>query len=660
MKRIKLYSMVIVMGLASAGLVGDASIEELKEAGGINSTVAPKAVVPDTTTASKPKLIAPPVPQPVLNSEKIPLTPEVSATPKTAPMPPAQVTSVDTPPSTPQTTEPLAPSDAPKESSKKGHVQITIKDVERLTEDKKEQVQRVIPDVDQVFDDSYLDAKRQECMHLVTAGIDYFNAHTEDETWSAISDKQGGFVKGDLYLFVLTMKGICLAHGQESHLVWENLYDLRDSFGVAIVQKMIDKAKEGGGWVIYEWRNTVKVSYVRTMFKNGETYIIGAGYYPHSRENRVVGLVRDALNLFLELDAKNRPRDEVMGMISYPQGRFGYGDLFVYVMDQYGTIVAHGGNQDLIGINRMNHHDDRGNEVYKLMYQSIKDATGGVYFEEVIHGLSKKNYALKTKGKDGNEYVFISGYYEDVDQNTVVDLVRKAYRYMKLHGKGESIRAFSDKNGEFMSGGLYLTVYDSDGTILSDGSHVSQKGEKLSQKTDDNSDRIIRDILKVANTEGGWVTCRWKRSLKYVYVQKVNLGIETYILASGFYPLTKVETMILLVKNAQEFLENNSFDVACHEFVQIAGKFVLGDLFIFLFDSDGICYAYGDDRSVIWKRFIGQKDDDGRPYVKLFLDTVKKGPGKVTFSLGGVKRQVYVRPVEKDGDTYVIGSSYCL
>ena len=51
-------------------------------------------------------------------------------------------------------------------------------------------------------------------------------------------------------------------------------------------------------------------------------------------------------------------------------------------------------------------------------------------------------------------------------------------------------------------------------------------------------------------------------------------------------------------------------DEACRTFLKRDGKFIRGDLDLFIFDSAGICYLYGDDFDLIWRSLFNINDDD--------------------------------------------------
>ena len=79
------------------------------------------------------------------------------------------------------------------------------------------------------------------------------------------------------------------------------------------------------------------------------------------------------------------------------------------------------------------------------------------------------------------------------------------------------------------------------------------------------------------------------------------MGVDTYIIGSGMFPVIKPETMTLLVKSAIGYLQDHTEDEVFEKLVERKGEFIRGDLFVFALDLDGYCYAWGDDYQLIWK-----------------------------------------------------------
>jgi signal transduction histidine kinase len=502
------------------------------------------------------------------------------------------------------------------------------------------------------------ETKRKVAVDLVERGIAYMQQNSVDQAFNLFSNSRD-FIIGELYLFVYDEQGICLAHGQQNDLVWQNLWEYRDAYGLPIVQNLIKKAKEGGGWVTYGWRNSTKVSYVKQVTIDGKVYVVGTGYFPHSKEDSVVSLVKGAVALFNEAMSHKRAPENVFALISYSQGNFVLGDLYLYALDFDGNIVAQGDRPGLIGTNALNVADAAGVKVNQMVIEKLKGTHQGIWFEYISKKAHKRAYAEMVTDTKGKNYFIACGYYPDADRKRAVDLVRSGFRFMKANGLTLAVETINDKrDDQFQYGDLYLEVYTPKGICVAHGNNQDLVGKDFWDVQDQDGKFFVREMIKKASDQSGWVDYKTRNLFKSAYVEKISLGADSYIIVCGLYPISKRESTILLVKTAADFLNVNRREDAFRAFVNKKGKFVRGDLMISVFDSNGLCFAYGDDYDLIWKNLINVKDDDGKAFVRLLVNTAKNGSGQVSYRLNNVRKIAYVEPVEKDGKSYVVCSSY--
>ncbi len=502
------------------------------------------------------------------------------------------------------------------------------------------------------------EAKRKTAIDLVERAANFLNKNSSDQALNAFSHSRD-FVSGELYVFAYDMQGTCLAHGQEGNLIWKNMWDERDSYGIPIVQNIINKAKEGGGWITYNWRNATKVSYVKRVDIGGKSLAIGTGYYPHSKEDSVISLVKGASALFEQAMKDGKSSDQVFALISYPEGQFVLGDLYLYALDFEGMIVAQGDRPGLIGTSAWGYADTSGRKINQEIVKELQTSTGGIWIKYTSKKAEKRTYAQKVTDKNGKHYFIACGFYPDADRKRAIDLVRQGFRFMKANGLNHSTDAFTDKrNKQFRYGDLYIEVYTMDGKCLAHGNNQDLVGKNFWDVPDQDGKFFVRSMIKKAQSEPGWVDYKLRNLFKSTYIEKIDLGTDSYVIACGLYPISKRETTILLVKTAADYLRSAPRKEAFNSFVASGGKFVRGDLSVFVFDFSGLCFAYGDDYNLIWKNLINIKDEDGKAFVRMFINTVKSGPGQVSFRLNGVRKVGYVESVQKDGKSYVVGSSY--
>ena len=121
-----------------------------------------------------------------------------------------------------------------------------------------------------------------EAQALVEKAMNCIAAEGKDKAFAEFSNSAGAFVDRDLYIFVVDLNGITLAHGGNAQLVGRDMSRLRDADGVYFIQNFIEMAKEQGrGWVDYKWVNptTKKIEHKSTYIQRRDDYFLGCGIY---------------------------------------------------------------------------------------------------------------------------------------------------------------------------------------------------------------------------------------------------------------------------------------------------------------------------------------------------------------------------------------------
>jgi hypothetical protein len=502
------------------------------------------------------------------------------------------------------------------------------------------------------------DKKRQEVIALVERAVKEVQMQPLDIACNRFTHTKE-FIHGDLYIFMYDIHGTCLAHGDDAYLLWQNKIDLTDWVGTPIVKQIIKKAQQGGGWVTYGWNNGTKVAYVRLVEKEGKSYVVGAGFFPHSKEETVVNLVKGGVALFNQVKKENQPIYWAFSRMSYPSGSFVAGNLYLYALDFHGKILAQGDRPGLINSNSWDYQDEKGLYVNREIIRRLENSNEGTWVEYISKRALKRAYAEKVVDKQGNKYFIACGYYPDADRNAVVNLVRKGYQFMKTSGKTNAVREFSQRSSDdYRYGDLYLVVYDMNGRIIADGSNADNIGRNMYAEVDQDKFPYIQKMIKRATKEGIWINAKIQGSFQSTYAQKVDLGITQFVIACSYYPVSKPETMMLLVQSGMSFLKANPREEAFAQFVKRDGSFRRGDLQLTVVDETGLCYAYGDDVDLIWRNIFDVKDEAGRPFIKMFINQVQQGPTVIKTKLNNAIKVNYVTSLEKDGKIYVLSSGY--
>ncbi|MFT5503291.1 MAG: cytochrome c [Gammaproteobacteria bacterium] len=108
-----------------------------------------------------------------------------------------------------------------------------------------------------------------------------------DEVGSELAFRQfmvaeGGFIRGDLYVFAIDQQGTIVANGAAPISVGRNSLQARDQTGYYFVKDMLVRAsRSGSGWVRYQWFSpcTGKMSMKRVYFKRLGHHVVGVGSY---------------------------------------------------------------------------------------------------------------------------------------------------------------------------------------------------------------------------------------------------------------------------------------------------------------------------------------------------------------------------------------------
>jgi len=154
--------------------------------------------------------------------------------------------------------------------------------------------------------------------------------------------KGSEWFQGEMYLFIYTMDGTNIFHPVQKHLEGRNLYNLKDINGRPLVQHLINKANQGGGWVHYMWTRpeefipTWKSGYVlKAKMPDGTECFVGTGVYNIRTEKQfIIEMVDDAVAL-IKRDGK-----DAFKAFREDSSPFAFRDSYIFVFKDDGTAVV--------------------------------------------------------------------------------------------------------------------------------------------------------------------------------------------------------------------------------------------------------------------------------------------------------------------------------
>ncbi|MGA2938979.1 MAG: cache domain-containing protein [Syntrophobacteraceae bacterium] len=220
-----------------------------------------------------------------------------------------------------------------------------------------------------------------------------------------------------------------------------------------------------------------------------------------------------------------------------------------------------------------------------------------------------------------------------------INYVDMAVDFYKAAGKEVAFAEFTNPEGRFVDGDMYVYALNMKGTMLAHGANERFVGQEWIDVKDSGGKPFVKEILEIAELKGsGWVEYKWydlevRDTLpKAVYFEKV----DDVIICSGVYPRQSKRTRrdaMNWVSRAVDFYNAAGKGISLAEFTNPKGEFVDGEMYIFALDTKGTMVAHGANRSFVGTQWIEVKDPDGKPFVKEILDAAhQKGNGWVEYS----------------------------
>ena len=219
----------------------------------------------------------------------------------------------------------------------------------------------------------------REARAMFDQAVKYLQANGPEKSWAAFNNRQGAFVKKDLYVYVIDRKGTYIANGAApDSLIGLNVLDSVDAAGNPLFRQMIAVTeKQDEARIRYVWLNRKhnhvepKVAY---LHREGD-YILGVGYYaPRSTSD-------DARKLLDAASAQIKKQGMAKALASFndTRGNFVHDDLYVFAVNlQSGKFEAHGMNPKWTGTDASDLHDVEAQPLVKEMLALAKSKGAGI------------------------------------------------------------------------------------------------------------------------------------------------------------------------------------------------------------------------------------------------------------------------------------------
>lgn len=381
----------------------------------------------------------------------------------------------------------------------------------------------------------------------------YAETHGKEAALAEFSNRNGSFVRGELYLYAYDFNGTTLAHPYSPEKIGVNRADEPDAYGHPYVRNVMDIARNGSGYVWFYYVNPLhnnavekKLGYVA---KAGDDWWLGSGVY-YGPAEPIVASSSDAPSTSQEIRdfvdtaatyAQQHGKDAALAAFSNTTGPFVAGDVYIYALDYSGNALALLHQPDLVGTNFLNLKDASGK--YYTQTEITLAKTGGGYLL-YRYPNPAENYTVRYKisyvRPVDDTYWIGAGIYTREDLLIDQDLrqfVKDAKTYA-TNGKAKALAEFNNPNGSFVKDGLYIFAYDYNGTTLSWPYRPDQIGVNRINATDLDGTYYMQTMLNSARNGTGMVEyysvnpATNTTQLKISYVTDVD---GTWMLGAGRY-----------------------------------------------------------------------------------------------------------------------------
>ena len=502
-----------------------------------------------------------------------------------------------------------------------------------------------------------INRKSKECKQLVLNAVKHLQKVSVEKAMDDFLYNQA-WRRGDMFVFVFTVEGVCLAHGDDSWLIWRNIMDVKGIGATPLIKEMAAVAQKGGR-ISYLWDNGFKACYVKSLVKSGNTYILGSGFFPENNEFATKQLVKTAIAYF-----QRNGGEATFGLISNPNGPFVKGDIYMFAYDLNGVCVAHGNNPALVGQNLIDLTDSRGFKVIRGLIDIAKTKGKG-WLDYMWRNEFKRSYVEKVVDpKTKKSYLISAGYYPNMSIQVLKSYVNRAIRYIKANGSKLAFAEFSNLAGEFAQGGLGVFVFDLRGKCLANGVEPAWVGQNVLKIQGAFGRYYVKDMIEAAKKNGKALVSYWDRNANAVsYVEKIDIPDGKFIIGATFYPASKTTSAQTLVSRAVDYFKENTTAKSFKTFSTRESAYIRGDLRVFVYDGDGTLYVDGKNKQQLWRNIMRSTDQTGKTVVKDIITIAENGGGWYQYRVSNANRKVYVKPAEKNIEAgqvkkFIVGTGY--
>ncbi len=382
-----------------------------------------------------------------------------------------------------------------------------------------------LPTKAEINDDSvsYLTASSpvMDLVGFVNEAVWYAGEVGKEKAFAEFSLTNGSFTQKERYIWAYDFNGINLAHPLHPEFKGENKLSLTDPTGFPMIQAMRDIARDGSGFVRYQYENPVsgetesKLSYVKRV---DDSWWLGSGIYgtdlviPDEAPESIRAYLKNRVDMAVQY-GEDVGKEEALFAFDDAEGEFATNGTYIFAFDMNGTTIALPFDQKKVGTDEANLTDINGVSIGGEKLTVARDGGGFWYY-------------VYNNPKADNKPEFKVSYIQPVDEDWVVGTgiylpdisvefspehreklvsqVWEARVFVEEKGIDEAIRTFNDREGAFSDPDLFVFAFDKDSTLLANPFLPGMIGVNRLFDRDPFGKYPVRQMITNAENGGGF------------------------------------------------------------------------------------------------------------------------------------------------------------
>ena len=129
---------------------------------------------------------------------------------------------------------------------------------------------------------NYMGRSLEDAKDWVSKAVSFYKTQGKEKALAEFSNPKGLFSEGEMYIFVMTLDGLVIAHGADEKHIGRDFVEITDSKGKRYFQEVVEIANsEGSGFVEYWWINPLNkhIEPKNLYFEKVDDIIICSGVY---------------------------------------------------------------------------------------------------------------------------------------------------------------------------------------------------------------------------------------------------------------------------------------------------------------------------------------------------------------------------------------------